>query len=188
MNINEEKAFVYSMMREITEERRRLTDIYYELKKRLDSLDILEHRGIDELSLKGIIDLHNSKNTALAIANIQRESEMAIKRVEQELTPKVEAIIPRVEIELEKEKVQAKAKSISKKSGTVSYDKVSSLVVTILKEAGRPLKTNDIFIEVNKRYDVEVSKKNFSNNIMYRIAKENKKVSRATFGYYQYAM
>lgn len=286
MNINEEKAFVYSMMKEVTEERRRLTDIYYDLKKRLDDLDRLEHRGVDELSLQGMIDLHNAKTTALAVANIQRESMRAIERVQEKvtpesimanlanlqeqlvkvtqqseqtqlsqqkqqvqpmqnvskdlpqpknyfnplanlttvprITPKIEpqkevkqevliekiqreqeraiekvkndvkpiddAIIPKAEIIKEKERAidKDKAKRKGKKTSTVNFEKVSSIIMSILKEAGQPVSSKDLYLETNRRYDFEIDQKNFSNNIMFRMAKDNPKIDRAMRGYYQY--
>lgn len=334
LNINEEKAFVYSMMKEITEERRRLTDIYYDMKKRLDDLDRLEIKGVEELSLQGMIELHDARKTALAVANIQRESLRAIEKVQQDIKPetimanlaslqqqvmqvtkqseesqqmysqqqttqapqqqtffnqsvqapveksvaspiekplaspttsslnpfshqqafftspvgkpvnaekpelvsstpsqeemerdeiikkiereKEKAIqkiqsevkdttinerIPKAEILKEKEKaiVQAKVAKTYKKAekpakpakteksgGQVSFKKVAEIVVSILKEAGKPVKSSDLFEELNKHPDVEVSAKNFSNNIMFRIAKENPKIDRAMRGYYQY--
>lgn len=80
MNITEEKKFIYEMMSNITEERRSLTDQYFSLKERLDTLHKLEEKGLSELSTKGFIDLFNDRETQLTIQNMNREVEHAIAR------------------------------------------------------------------------------------------------------------
>lgn len=75
MNIGEEKAFLYGMMKDITEERRRLTDMYFSLKERIDALHKLEEIGVGDLSTKGFIDLWNDRNVQIQMANINREKE-----------------------------------------------------------------------------------------------------------------
>ena len=53
MNIAQEKQYVYDMMREITIERRQLTDIYFQLKKRLEELDELDKtKALNKLMTK----------------------------------------------------------------------------------------------------------------------------------------
>lgn len=73
MNISEEKRFVYEMMRTVMDERRTLTDIYFSLKKKLDDLEEIEKRGLDSLSLKGYVDMHNEREHLTMLENTRRE-------------------------------------------------------------------------------------------------------------------
>jgi len=61
------------MMKDITEERRKLSDQYFSLKERLDDLIKLEQRGIEQLSTKGFFDLFNDRETNIQITNVNRE-------------------------------------------------------------------------------------------------------------------
>lgn len=83
MNIADEKVFLYGMMKDITEERRKLTDQYFSLKERVDALNKLEEKGIGELSTKGFIDLFNDTETQQKIANMHREVQHAVARREE---------------------------------------------------------------------------------------------------------
>lgn len=79
MNIAEEKNYCYSMMKDITDERRRLSEMYMSLKTRVDELNRLEEKGVEELSTKGFFDMFNDRETHIQITNINRETESAIK-------------------------------------------------------------------------------------------------------------
>lgn len=84
MNISEEKEHIYAMMRDISDERRKLTDIYYGLKERMDHLNKIESRGIEDLSVLGYVDLYNrhmKKEKEQSFQNIQRDSQSAIQEV-----------------------------------------------------------------------------------------------------------
>lgn len=98
MDIGEEKRFIYEMMRTIVEERRTLTDIYFSLKKKLDDLEELERRGLNELSLKGYVDLHNEQNLALTLENTKRElahiTEKLHKQKNEDGTESKNTVIP----------------------------------------------------------------------------------------------
>lgn len=83
MKIADEKVFIYKMMGDITEERRKLTDQYFSLKERLDTLHKLEEKGLGELSTKGFIDLFNDRETQQTIQNMNREVEYHIARREE---------------------------------------------------------------------------------------------------------
>lgn len=80
MNISEEKNYLYGMMKDITDERRRLSEMYMSLKTRLDQLNTLEEKGVTELSTKGFFDMFNDRETTIQITNVQREAQSAIKQ------------------------------------------------------------------------------------------------------------
>lgn len=84
MNIGEEKTFLYGMMKDITEERRRLTETYFSLKERIDTLHKLEEKGLSDLSTKGYIDLFNDRETQTRVMNLNREMQHAIDRERRE--------------------------------------------------------------------------------------------------------
>lgn len=73
MVIDEEKRYLYEQMTLVMQERRVLTDVYFELKKRMDELNRLESRGLDELSVKGYVDLHRENTVNRPVANVLRE-------------------------------------------------------------------------------------------------------------------
>lgn len=185
MNINEEKQYLYSMMSDVTQERRKLTDIYHSLKERLDELNTLEIKGLEELSLSGYVDLHNKRSKEVKIANISREMNRAIDVVEESFNPKVEEVIPKYEIDIDKE-IEHKEKPVVK-SGQFNLDKAVGVVAMILKESGKPMKAKNIYKEICETTNYNVSLSNFTNNILPKICKKNKKVNRAMRGYYQYS-
>src|SRR6185312_8332177 len=133
MNIQDEKEYLYNMMKEITQERRKLTDIYFGLKERLDFLHIQEQKGLNELSLKGYADLHNQTQKEIAVTNIKRETEYLVGKIESSniIEEKEKSIIPHKEIEEEKAKVR-------RRKGKISGDKIISTIATVLKEEGMP--------------------------------------------------
>jgi hypothetical protein len=182
MNIDEEKEYIYSLMREITSERRKLTDIYYDLKKRLDELNSLEVRGLNELSVSGYIDLINKRDNNVVANNLRRELESVTK---EPAPAKEESIIPKNKIDDLKEADRRKSRRNFKKK--LNTDKVYSEMCIVLKEAGIPLKVDEIRIRLEKRLEQELSPTNFRNNLLQRILKKtDTRVERASFGYYQY--
>jgi hypothetical protein len=184
MNIAEEKVYIYSMMRDITEERRDLTKIYFELKSRLDELNRLELRGLEDLSVKGYVDLNKSRNTETAIINIQREASHAINKVQQEANPEPEekTVIPKLEIEREKDEIAKK----SRKSTGLPLEKVAGFIAHVLKEHGVPMSVKDLYEEVNERAENQITRNNFRNNMLPRAAKLNSKINNVSRGFYQY--
>jgi phosphosulfolactate synthase (CoM biosynthesis protein A) len=180
MNILEEKQYIYEMMKDITSERRKLVEIYWDLKKRLDFLNSLEERGLEELSLEGYIDLHNKINKEIAVENIKRESSYIIEEIEK---PKKE------KNEVEKATELQKDYSARKRKGKTSYinrDKVISTLTSILKEEGAPIKVKELYNKVNAVIDGDLKYANFQNNIVPKAMEKNKKIERITKGFYQY--
>ncbi len=274
MNIAEEKVFLYGMMKDITEERRKLTDQYFSLKERVDALIKLEEKGVGELSTKGFIDLFNDRDTQLTITNMNREVEHAIAR-RQEMTRRqekdlqrprydqvaatlergaadraaqreadaaevekrdrivawekheremaeqeqvmieqalreneqvakmleeenaakksdyvapVENVIPKALVEEAKER-ESKLTNSHKKERIATGLKTKEaifFITKILKEAGRPVKANDIHKQLMELSGCEIEKKNFTGNIFNRVLKAEPRIQRVTPGYYQY--
>lgn len=179
MNINEEKAMIYSMMNNLTAERRKITDMYGDLKKRLDELILLETRGLEDLSIQGYVDIRNNKMKSLSVENVEREMNKIIKNIETDFEPKEKEIIPKREIDIEKEK-------LPKKSSVINIDKAVGAISTVLKEKGEPMQVKDIHEQVEEALEVTIKLANFRNNILPRACKKNPKIQRAMRGYYQY--
>lgn len=182
MNISEEKAYLYSMMRDITAERRELTKIYWELKSRLDDLIKLDIRGLEDTPIAGIVDMHNAKNMKLVTDNIKREAERTIAKVEQEMKPEEKTIIPKAEIEKEKEKV---SRQVNNKPET-SLERDTGLIVQALKEGGRPMSVKEIYDVVSEKAERHIKERNFRNNILPRARKRNERIVSVGKGIYQY--
>lgn len=178
MNISEEKEHLYSMMREITEERRKLTEIYFSLKQRLDSLNGLEIRGLEDLSIKGYVDLFNSREKNQTITNIEREMS-AIKNEAEKKEKEEEYKIPKKEIEIEKDRY-------AKKSAYLNLDKVIGLISHVLKNSDVPMSLKNLHHSVQEVSDVEIKINNFRNNILPRACQKNKNIQRVSRGFYQY--
>lgn len=181
MNISDEKEHIYSLMREVSGERRKLTDIYYGLKERLDDLHKLEQQGLSNLDLKGYVDLHNNLAKHTAISNIEREAKKQVDIIEDSHGPKEEG--PKFQKEIAEERNRRKPNPRSAKMG---LDQMTLTIASILKEKNEPMSLENIHTEVEDRLDVEIGMKNFRNNIMYRVNKYSDKVERSSHGFYQY--
>lgn len=181
MDIQKEKTYIYEMMKEITQERRRLTDIYYGLKERLDFLFQQEQKGLETLSLKGYTDLFNQIQKEIAVTNIQREANHVIKQMETPLEEN-KSIIPKQEIEKEKDIVYKK----EKRTGLLNIDKATNLIAIALKDVGSPITLQNLYERVNALSEIEITKKNFQNNIIRRAMIKNNKIENPTKGFYQY--
>lgn len=179
MNVQEEKSYIYGMMKDITQERRKLTDIYYGLKERLDFLNIMEQRGIEDLSLKGYADLHNQNQKEAVINNMKREVEHQIQKIENHhiIEESEKSVIPKDEIVRQKRK---------NRKGLVSKEKISGAVIEVLKDAGTPVKLSDLLDKVNDMLENNISKGNFQTNLLPRIMENNKKIEKPMRGFYQY--
>ena len=176
MNIAQEKQYVYDMMREITIERRQLTDIYFQLKKRLEELDELEMRGLEELSIKGYIELQNEKDKELKTSNIQRELVYIEEKVKTE-DDDSPSIIP---------------KANSKQKKLVSLEACESFIIEILKDYGIPLRADKIYEEFCKKAEEGqapyIKKSNFKTNILPRLTQKNERITKPSRGVYQYIL
>lgn len=186
MNISEEKEYIYKMMHNMLAERRKLTDLSLELKKRLDVLIELETKGMEEISVKDLVGAYNSRETQRMVENIQKVTDSAVERVREEaedrIHPPKKEIIPKRDIELEKEKV---SKS-SVRRGGMTTDKAAGMIAHVLKEHGVPMTVADLYEKVNEMSDVPITRANFRNNLLPRSRRVNKNIDNVSRGYYQY--
>ena len=203
MKICEEKEHIYRLMRDIVEERRILSEQYFSLKERLDELNKLESKGIEDLSVNGYVDLFNKMSKQTEINNIEREAEHAIGQIKMVLDHKKKemnkeeerSIIPQNELLRAKEidsrnkiKVhkEENVEDIGRVKKRISTKMYRDEIVNILQETGRPMKANEIRQKLEDKLNVEISAQSFGTNIMYRVKKFDNKIESASFGYYQY--
>lgn len=188
MKISEEKKYLYEMMTDITTERRKLTDMYFDIKKRLDELILLETKGLEDIPIESLVSLHNSRETDRMKKNIQKFANQAIQTVEKEheeiVNPTKPEIIPKKEIELSKERETNKLSGGSGRK--LSSERVASLIAQALKENGVPMKVADLYDRVCELSELPISRNNFRNNILPRAMKINPKIDNVQRGYYQY--
>jgi hypothetical protein len=180
MNIDEEKIYIYKMLRDITKERRQLVEMYFDLKKRLDFLNLMEERGVEELNITGYVNLYNQTQKEIAVTNIKRETEHIIEKIENNIEEIETPIIPKEEIQRVIEH-ENKGKRLSK-------EKVQSTVISILKDAGAPLKLSEIIKRTNFVLSSNLKSGYFSNIIIPDLLKNSNKVEKPATGFYQYRL
>lgn len=184
MNIREEKEYCYQMMREISQERRKLTEMYYGLKERLDNLDKLEQRGLDDLDIKGYVDLYNERNKDIIVSNVKRETDSIIQNLEKDIKKENAS-------KAEKENDFIEEKKPVKRKGSftrVSTERSFSAIVEVLKEQGVPCDFKTLQKLAEEKMGVSVNQHNFRYAIIPKLMEENKKVTRPTKGFLQYEM
>lgn len=203
MNVGEEKEHIYRLMRDIVEERRILSEQYFSLKERLDELNKLESKGIEDLSINGYVDLFNKMSKQTEQRNVEREAQHAISQIQMVVDHKKReteqeerrSLIPHDEILRAKEldnrnKVKVhkeeNVEDIDKKKKRISTQAYRDEIVNILKETGRPMKANEIRQKLEEKLNMEISATSFGTNIMYRVKKFDTNIESASFGYYQY--
>lgn len=169
MNKREERAHIYSMMRDITAERRELTKMYNDLMSRLDSLEYSEE---EELTIEDHVNMYN---------RIQNENFSKIVK-EEKNSEEEDTVIPKYEIELAKDREAVK----NKNRNVLSLDKATGMIAHALKEHGVPMKVSDLYEAVNNMSEVPISKSNFRNNILPRSMRLNKNIDNIRRGFYQY--
>lgn len=180
MNIGEEKEVLYAMMKEITQERRKLTDIYFSLKQRVDKLNEIETIGLSELNTKDYVEAFNKNNLQTIRDNLERETKRIVENLEQHSSPVQESLIPKEVI------AESKERDARITSGSLPLEKVGGIIARVLKENGVPMSVSNLYEVVNKRADGRIKINNFRNNILPRIIRTNKNIERATRGFYQY--
>ena len=192
MNINEEKAHVYALMRDIAAERRMLTDTYYALQERLHKLNDLEEIGLPTLNLKGYADLFNETNKRLAASNIAREETVAAPAeiaaaVRQEVeaypaTPEPEPVAaPAVSIPFEEMdhmkridnagKVKPARKEHAPRRSRMSMKKARETIANILTSISTPVTSSELyrlFLAGSGLDEEEMTIRNFRSNVLYR--------------------
>lgn len=91
VNIAAEKIYCYEMMRDITNERRRLSEMYMSLFNRVNELNRLEEQGVSQLATTGFSD----HEALIQIPNIKHETDATnniIKKVSEEIAVTTEEI------------------------------------------------------------------------------------------------
>lgn len=208
MNINKEKMYIYEMMqnvilerRIIAEERLRLSELYFSLKERLEKLEDLELKGLDNLSLKGYVDLKNEFDETSSLQNLKREmenlknqiEEVRSKRIEDEDNPKLELNPNISEFEISEQrfrdniqnniviKKNKKEEDVTEKKAKRNRRdrehtrKIYSILLEELKNrAGEVVGATDMYEVMNGHQifrDAGMPLKEFRSNVFYRVAK-----------------
>jgi hypothetical protein len=210
MNISEEKQFIYDMMRDVSKERRQLTDIYFGLKQRLDDLNKLEMRGLEDLSIKGYADLFNDHNRRTSVDNIRRETEHLVNNINREAevfsNPQPSQSIPQHEISEQRYRDSStsittkpsKPKNVKRSGKTkvnqhnpqnkIRMKKIRKLVPEILKEEGIPMDARSVWEKLQTK-DIDLGDldiNTFRGNNFYRVTRENENIEKVSTGFYQY--
>lgn len=181
MNITEEKRYIFEMMKDITAERRNLTEQYYGLKERLDELNKLEQRGLEDLSIKGYVDLYNKTNAEVMTTNLKRETEHQIKKIQNDNNIEES----RLQVKIKEDIQEEDNKRPIRKGKNMPRERVISAIIEVLKESGTPLSVDDLLLKVNEKLEMNM-KKQYLQNIITIAVKKYDRINRPTRGYYQY--
>jgi hypothetical protein len=184
VNITEEKKYLFEMMKDITAERRSLTELYFGLKERLDELNKLEQRGLEDLSIKGYVDLYNKTNAEVMTTNLKRESEHLIKKIEKDNNIEESRLQVKIKEEIKEEDNKKPVRR--GKAGKSSNERYHSAILEVLKEGGKPLSINELLSKVNEMLDDNIKKSHFSTNLIPNAMKKYNKIDRPMRGFYQY--
>lgn len=181
MNISEEKRYVYEMMKDITNERRLLSEMYMELKKRLSELNSLEERGFTDLDVEGFLDYSKNKSSDLLKNNMQRE-----------LT-RIEEVRGRSVTHVEEKLVPVEAKDVqslkdyddrtNKKDQRVDNIKVIDFIASYMRRTNKKMKSADMYKLVLKELEIDLKPATLG-NIIHRIKDRHPDVVRIKFGVY----
>lgn len=232
MKISEEKEYIYSMMRDITAERRQLTEMYLNLSKRLEILNNYQEFGLDVLDSSGFSNEGGiSESTVLETLSGNRTVEnepvgvpaLVVEPSKEHATPVVEDVVP-IESNWSNEKTlkesmvaleslkesrkrapskktndtkkpvrdiatlkadRTRNKQNNRKSG-LSTEMAVGIIEGIMKETNEVMKPTDIHAKLVEQTKFEVSKNNFTVNILPRVLKKTNKIEKVGFGEYRY--
>lgn len=100
MNIAEEKNYCYSMMKDITDERRRLSEMYMSLKTRVDELNRLEEKEkeTEKQSTKDFFGQFGEREIHIQINNFNDETNAPMNKANEEIVATAEINKPSEEI------------------------------------------------------------------------------------------
>lgn len=181
MNITEEKRYLFEMMKDITAERRKLTEMYYGLKEQLDDLNKLEQRGLEDLSIKGYVDLFNKTNAEIMTNNLKRETEHLVQKIEKDNNIEES----RLQVKIKEEIKEEENIKPTRRGKQMPREKVFSAILEVLKESHVPLSVDDLLIKVNDKMEIDM-KKQYMQNMITMAIKKYDRIDRPTRGYYQY--
>ncbi|QPK89711.1 hypothetical protein IEN91_04480 [Bacillus velezensis] len=178
MEISKEKEHIYTLMRDITEERRKLTEMYYDLKMRLDELNKLEKKElISDIPLEGYVQLFNDQRR---IEEVSGKKVTPYKKEVERLVEEPKSVIPKKDIE------NARDEENVKRNTYLNVDKVVGEISHILKKSTTMISTRDLHEKVQESLEVSIGFHNFRNNILPKARKKNPRISQATRGFYEY--
>lgn len=131
-----------------------------------------------------------------SIADIGSLSDEEWRRVQKNLKNKEKKAVQAVEERNNPKKEDSPAvkehKTLTNGSKRKAYIRqhdtkhIYSLMTQILKEEGIPLSGDAIYEKVQELYEKPLDKVNFTNNMLFRFAKKEKRVSKPKRGFYQY--
>jgi len=131
-----------------------------------------------------------------SIADIGSLSDEEWRRVQKNLKNKEKKAVQAVEEQSNPKKEDSPAvkehKTLTNGSKRKAYIRqhdtkhIYSLMTQILKEEGIPLSGDAIYEKVQELYEKPLDKVNFTNNMLFRFAKKEKRVSKPKRGFYQY--
>jgi len=197
MNINKEKEYIYNIISELTLERRKLTEermlLTQEIgdwKNRLNELNNLEEKGMDNLDIMSFVELKQQAEKNRELLNVKRETENIITNINEKI--EVAPIIEQKEeenvlftvAEQEKQKDREARNRVGKTRVKVD-EKFAQRAVMILKENGIPTRAKALHEQLEKEFEVELEYRKFANNVM-RLLDNNPKISKPMRGFYQY--
>lgn len=114
-------------------------------------------------------------------------------KVKLDQLDKKEYVVPEQEkrlpttLEREKIKQQDYLYNTNKTAYYNSFDRVSKNIISILKQSSVPLSNKQIFNKLNKEYELSISLKNLTCNILPKMKRERSlPVQQACRGYWQY--
>jgi hypothetical protein len=194
MNINNEKEMVYQIITELTAERRKLTEERFALtkeigewKERLNELNRLEEKGLDNLDTIGLYELRKKAHNNQEILNVTRETKSLVENMLKEQTieeqPKEENKLFTV-AEQEKEKDRQVRRGVGKEQRGFAESQFHK-AISILKEAGVPMKADKLKAELEKELGREINYKTFANGILAKLS-NHPKVTKPMRAFYQY--
>lgn len=152
MSIEKEKRMLYDLMREIIEERRMLTKLYFELKEHIKKM-----------------------NTPINTEDCDRNDQI----IEKEKTIST--------LKKEKEIQEANYFRKNRTAHYVSFERITSGVVSILKNSPVPLSNKELISRLTSDLEIHLTYSNLTCNILPRMHKDDSiPVYRAYRGYWQY--
>jgi len=189
MKRTEEKSYYLSIMQTAIEERRELTSFIRDCQARIKELNDLEKMGISEIKTENFIELYNDrqKEPKLSIGQAAKNLSSSFAAMGKEIADKIEKAAPKVPIDEDKKPLPVlKPKTRRGRTGVAPQEKWNSMIYYIMKEAKKPLHIKEVYKLVTEKYQVDVSEKNFQNNILPRAVKANDLIVRTDKGVYFY--
>lgn len=197
-NKNKEHNFVshdimpLSTIEEIVRKAQAQQDIHY---KQEDSVEEVEEiKDVEETDSLGVNAVkvddseEDNKDSETSEENEKRTLKDIIDERNKQMGMQSSTIDNSVKIPIEV--IEREKDRLPKRSAYLNLDRVNGLIISVLKESRKPMHIKDVFNSVNDKLDENgenlVKMANLRNNIMPRIVKINKNVSRVTRGFYQY--